>query len=113
MNPADYPANWKEISAWVRFVRAKGQCECCGECYHGQTFGHHFRCQERAYKPGLHMRGKVILTVAHLCACRPLCGDPGHLRAMCQSCHLRFDRYVHHKIRDGRIPLFPPNPPVS
>jgi hypothetical protein len=40
-------------------------------------------------------RGKVILTVAHLCACDPICLNPAHVIAACQRCHLRIDRFKH------------------
>jgi hypothetical protein len=36
-----------------------------------------------------------MLTVAHLCACAPLCAEPSHLLAMCQRCHLRTDIVLH------------------
>ena len=25
-----YPIDWKQVSHWVRFVRAKGRCQVCG-----------------------------------------------------------------------------------
>ena len=34
-----YPIDWKELSAFVRFRRAKGRCECCGRP-HGTTVQH-------------------------------------------------------------------------
>lgn len=41
----------------------------------------------------------VVLTVAHLCRCRDRdgrkCGEPTHLKAMCQACHLGLDRADH------------------
>lgn len=32
INYKNYPSEWKEISVFVRFQRANGQCECLGEC---------------------------------------------------------------------------------
>jgi hypothetical protein len=48
-------------------------------------------------------RGKVVLTVAHLwrgpCAdhhaAKVKCGEPDHLKAMCQRCHLAYDLPQH------------------
>ena len=34
-----YPIDWKQISHWVRFVRAKGRCQVCGRP-HGETVQH-------------------------------------------------------------------------
>jgi hypothetical protein len=82
-----YPANWEEISFAIRFVRAQHRCEFCGAA-HGE----------------LHpVTGSlVVLTVAHLGIPKPD-GTPGsksdlsdcrpeNLAALCQRCHLNFDR---------------------
>ena len=34
-----YPIDWPQLSAWVRFVRAKGCCETCGRP-HGKIVHH-------------------------------------------------------------------------
>ena len=34
-----YPIDWPQLSAWVRFVRAKGCCEACGRP-HGKIVHH-------------------------------------------------------------------------
>lgn len=39
-------------------------------------------------------RGKVMLTVAHLCH-DSTCDNEEHLRAMCNRCHLRLDVEQH------------------
>lgn len=100
-----YPADWKKVSHFVRFERAKGQCECTGECglHNGQDlfFPDAKRCSERHGEPAQWARGKVILTTAHLnakggpCQCDPLCSNPDHLKAMCNRCHLRYDAERH------------------
>ena len=41
--------------------------------------------------------GRVVLTVAHLCQCSPLCAVAEHVKAMCQRCHLRIDVKLHIK----------------
>ncbi len=44
---------------------------------------------------------KIVLTVAHLnapdgpCQCDPRCGIDEHLAALCQRCHLRYDKHRH------------------
>ena len=101
MKESKYPDNWKEISHRVRFERAKGQCECCGECGLHRTSPGPRRCTEINGQIGNWMRGKVMLTVAHLdyangpCKCfeetGKKCGILEHLKAMCQRCHLRID----------------------
>ena len=41
--------------------------------------------------------GRIVLTVAHLCQCEPLCAIAEHVKAMCQRCHLRIDVELHVK----------------
>lgn len=91
-DPRDYPPNWKELSQYVRYVRAGGHCECQGECGKPHPGG---RCPEMDGQPALTFRGKVILTVAHLDH-NTHSDDPNNLRAMCQACHLRYD-VIHHQ----------------
>ncbi|MFC8862683.1 hypothetical protein [[Kitasatospora] papulosa] len=86
-----YPADWPQISHRIRFERAAGRCECLGECGRGTHTG---RCPNvhdcKAYGTG----SKVVLTVAHLDHTPENC-DPTNLRAMCQGCHLHYDRDHH------------------
>lgn len=86
-----YPADWKTISLRIRTVRAAGRCECHGECGRGTHDG---RCPNvnggNAYGTG----SKVVLTVAHLDHTPENCHDD-NLRAMCQGCHLHYDRDHH------------------
>lgn len=87
MNRDDYPANWDEISYAIRFVRAKHRCEWCGAA----------NGEQHPVTGSI-----VVLTVAHLGATRPD-GSPGdktdkldcrpeNLAALCQRCHLNYDR---------------------
>ena len=92
---ADYPPNWKELSNEIRFKRAQGRCECEGECGLHRTTPGPRRCTERHEHLAKWARGKVVLTTAHLCQCDPLCGNPEHLKAMCNRCHLRVDVDLH------------------
>src|SRR5438105_3261737 len=101
MQIKNYPANWREISRHIRFDVAKGRCQCTGECglHHGR------RCVEMDGQPAIWARGKVMLTAAHLdaaggpCQCAAdtgkKCGNPEHLKAMCQRCHCRMDAPAH------------------
>jgi len=90
-----YGPLWKCFSARIRFVRAQGQCECTGQCGMHTPNPTPRRCVERHGKPGYFTKGKIVLTVAHLCQCSPPCTNPAHVIATCQRCHLRIDRALH------------------
>lgn len=72
--------------------RAELQCECEGEC---DGVPHEPRCPEmncataRTFHCNL-----VVLTVAHLNQ-NPKDNRRSNLKAMCQACHLRYDRFQH------------------
>lgn len=85
-----YPADWPEISLRIRTERAKGRCECAGEC----GTGHTGRCSALNAEPHPVTGSTVVLTVAHLDR-HPPNVDPDNLRAMCQRCHLSYDRDQH------------------
>jgi len=64
------------------------------------------------YPPDWEEIRAVVLTVAHLDR-DPSGDDPARLRAMCQRCHLRYDRAQHaasaartRAARDGQADLF-------
>lgn len=82
-NKSRYPKNWKEISKMVRFDRAKNKCEFC---------------QAENYQPHPITKSKVILTVAHLDHTPENC-DLDNLKALCQRCHLNYDKNFHSKNR--------------
>jgi hypothetical protein len=86
---ARYPKDWKAISLRIR-ERAQDRCECVSEC------GLHpwGRCVEKQGRKAFFAKGKIILTVAHLDHTPENCGDD-NLKAMCQRCHLRYDREHH------------------
>jgi len=92
-NKSRYPHNWPAISRSIR-GRAGDRCECTGECglHHGR------RCEERNRTPATWARGKIVLTVAHLDHMPEHC-SPSNLRALCQRCHLRYDREHHAETR--------------
>ncbi len=90
-----YGRDWSMFSDRIRFTRARGRCECRGECGHRHETRR--KCAGRC--PGRHgdillRGGKLVLTVAHLCHDES-CRDESHVRAMCQRCHLRYDAYHH------------------
>lgn len=89
-NRARYPREWPAISLRIRKERAGDQCECQGECGHD----HAGRCSERNGEPHSVTGSKVVLTVAHLDDTPEHCADD-NLRAMCQRCHLAYDRDTH------------------
>jgi len=93
MDKSKYPPNWDSISYNIRFGRAEGRCECVGEC--GL---HKERCTavNRLRHPVTGSR--VVLTVAHLDQ-DPSHGNPDRLKAMCQRCHLVYDRNYYKKVR--------------
>lgn len=99
MNPKDYPANWKKISAEIR-SRSGGRCECFGECglHNGTDLvdTYNGRCREHHGQFAIFARGKVVLTTAHLCH-KTKCARRTHLKAMCNRCHLRYDNALHVK----------------
>lgn len=95
-----YPDDWPQISNRIRFKRARGRCECHGECgrYHGRLgiyAGGDERCTRRHGQqiPGTAGQS-TVLTVAHLNHVPEDCRDE-NLLAMCQACHLRYDADEH------------------
>jgi hypothetical protein len=88
-----YPKDWKEIRQRI-LARAEFQCECIGEC--GNETGK--RCEERHGAFAETFSGVVVLTISHLNHIPEDC-RPENLKAMCQACHLRYDRDQHAKSR--------------
>lgn len=93
-----YPADWPAISTAIK-NRAGWRCECRGEC--GRPFEHldrDDRCRNHHGQPAYGTGSNVVLTTAHLDHTPEHC-DPGNLRAMCQGCHLHYDRDHHAQTR--------------
>lgn len=90
-----YPSNWPEISLRIRTIRAAGRCECHGECGRRTHTG---RCPNTNGGTAYGTGSKVVLTVAHLDHTPENCHDD-NLRAMCQGCHLHYDRQHHAETR--------------
>ena len=113
-----YPIDWPQLSAVIRFKRAKGRCEGCRRphgklvCHLGD--GRWWDAQARIWRDG---RGKAlkglrplrlwrepILSTRVFLACAHLDHDPTNnrnrnLRALCQRCHLLHDRPEHQRRR--------------
>ena len=113
-----YPIDWPQISASIRFGRAKGRCETCSRP-HGQLVvhlgdGRWWDEQEQLWRNG---RGRVIVRLAPpaagagglpttrvFLAAAHLDHDPGNnrprnLKAFCQRCHMLHDREEHRRRR--------------
>ena len=78
-NKGRYPKEWPLISLWVR-VCACWRCEWCN-AEHGE--------------PHPITGSIVVLTVAHLADPSPENVAPTNLAALCQKCHLGYDRKHH------------------
>jgi hypothetical protein len=118
-----YPADWPAISKRIR-ERAGNACECAGECGADHTLGVPNGGGVCLVTNGSHIARrrdnpadwvmcwqieegnidsdpfldpiKVVLTVAHLDH-DPTNNADGNLKALCQFCHLRYDRHEHAK----------------
>lgn|GEM_PF-776292 len=91
-----YPTNWNAISAYVRFGRAQGRCECTGQCGDRHCTG---RCEEHHGQEALSFSGPVVLAAAHLDH-DPTNNRADNVVALCQRCHIRHDR--HHQAASRR-----------
>lgn len=130
-----YPPDWKQISLRIRTERAQNRCEWCGLANGALGYrdpdGRFWTDEQLAItfdgNPGFSLRHvRIVLTVAHL-GTPHADGRPGdkhdkldvrdeNLAALCQSCHLNYDRVDHirnatvtrrlNKIRAGQLPLF-------
>lgn len=106
-----YPADWLAISLRIRTVRARGRCECVGQC--GK---HDEPCAALNGEPHPVTGSNVVLTTAHLNHVPEDVRDE-NLAAMCQRCHLAYDSDHHAETRARTIetkrvaagiePLFP------
>lgn len=83
-NKARYPKDWKQIADSIR-LRADNKCE--GSPMFPE-------CKAENGKPHPVTGSKVVLTVAHLDHTPENC-HPDNLKAMCQRCHLNYDKHHH------------------
>ena len=115
-----YPIDWPQLSAVIRFRRARGRCESCGRP-HGRLVDHlgDGRWWDEDHQVWRSGRGRplrrlpalaqlspalpryqtrVVLACAHLNH-DPTQNGPWNLKALCQRCHLMHDRAEHQKRR--------------
>jgi hypothetical protein len=113
-----YPIDWKQLSAVIRFERAKGQCEGCGRphgrmvCHLGD--GRWWDPLRQVWRDGQGRRvGRVLVvedlqervrTTRVVLATAHRDHDPTNNRlsnpvALCQRCHLQHDREEHRRRR--------------
>ena len=74
--------------------------ECDGRC-RSRHHAHASRCRAVHREPHPSTGSAVVLTVAHLDHQPENC-DPANLMAMCQACHLAYDRDHHADTRRAR-----------
>ena len=95
-----YPTDWNLRRRFIIEYRAAGRCEWCGAVN---------------YQPHPDTGSKVVLTIAHVWDKRPEQASLLNLAALCQRCHLNWDRREHEfnrlrnriarLMRQGQIPL--------
>lgn len=83
-NKSRYPKDWKQIADSIR-ARADNKCE-------GSPMFPDCRAENGKAHPVT--GSKVVLTVAHLDHTPENC-EPDNLKAMCQRCHLNYDKHHH------------------
>ncbi len=96
-----YPIDWPQLSALIRFGRAKGRCEHCGRphgavvCHlgDGRWFDEAAGCWRSGKGRALRrdLTAEVVFTTRVVLACAHMDHDPGHnrprnLKAFCQRC---------------------------
>lgn len=113
-----YPIDWPQLSAVIRFGRARGRCEGCGRP-HGQTVIHlgdgrwwdeeAASWRDGAGRPvrlavgaddvlGMARRTRVVLATAHRNH-DTADNAAANLAAWCQRCHMLHDRSEHQRRR--------------
>ena len=95
-----YPKDWAVRRRFIIEYRSGGRCEWCGAVN---------------YMPNPDTGSKVVLTIAHVWDKRPPSASLLNLAALCQRCHLNWDRQGHNvkrlrnrvirTLRAGQLPL--------
>jgi hypothetical protein len=110
-----YPIDWPQLSAMIRFERAKGRCQRCGRPHGHEVLhlgdGRWWDEDEGAWRNG---RGRrlvrrpaddiVVRTTRVVLAAAHLDHDPSNsrlrnLKALCQRCHMLHDGEEHRRRR--------------
>lgn len=100
-NRKRYGDDWPEFSDQIRFDRAQGRCECEGECGMPGHVAIGGRCENYHRELSVYTGSTVVLTVAHLNHVPEQRGED-EVKAMCQGCHLWYDREHHAETRRNR-----------
>lgn len=99
-----YPKNWKKIRQKI-LERANNKCEFCGLQNH--TWGYRDKKGEFVISEGMQQEAdeldgehlfQIVLTIAHLDH-NPENNNPENLKALCQKCHLNYDKEHHAETR--------------
>lgn len=107
-----YPKNWKQIRENI-LQRANNRCEFCGVINYKE--GYRNSDGEFIESEGMQQEAdildgekiiRIVLTVAHLDH-NPQNNNPDNLRALCQKCHLNYDKAHHLETRrkNKKLPL--------
>lgn len=90
-----YPDNWKTEIRPSILERANNCCEFCGV----QNYSFRYKFDHDEILPpnsnvSLKQYSKIVLTIAHLDH-NPTNNHPDNLKALCQKCHLNYDKEQH------------------
>lgn len=94
-NKNRYPKDWKQIRQRI-LERANNRCEVCGI----QNYSMVERVVSDRHGGMVSKMVRIVLTIAHLDNTPENC-DPSNLKAMCQKCHINYDKEFH--ARNARI----------
>lgn len=87
---SEYHPKWRLISHLIRKVRAGNCCEWCGASNGSLVY----RSRPTKLAPDAFKIVKIVLTVAHLDRNKDN-NKFSNLAALCQKCHLNYDRNQH------------------
>lgn len=94
-NKALYPKNWKSEIRPAILKRANNCCEFCGVKNYSFRYKHnHDVMLPPNSNVSLKEYSKIVLTIAHLDN-DPTNNNYDNLRALCQKCHLNYDKELH------------------
>lgn len=110
-----YPANWKTEIRPIVLLRAKNCCEECGAIDRSvyiiqeneriflepsKEMSHFYICPDGMKRmigrTGIWTLKRIILTIAHMDH-DTTNNDFNNLKALCQKCHLNYDKELHRK----------------
>jgi len=119
-----YPKNWKSEIRPAVLLRAENKCECCkvpnstwvcrgkwgeipvyqdDDCYvYSAIDGTKITQTYMGDLDGTTTFSKIVLTIAHLDH-DTTNNDMGNLKAMCQRCHLNYDKELHAQNRKATL----------